>query len=169
MECVWNGVWLGSRSTTEFEGGSSHVGIWTLESKNDQWPWVYNWMPYGTTVALASTGPSTVVDEYSMETICSVDSVKEPDNAWIVVDKSRTKRKAERLKGSWTSVLCNGLGNTYKMMSLGIHLRKSLVPRLEDLYRLKSTRRGLQKGFTIFNGRERKDHKLKELKDLSLE
>ena len=56
--------------------------------------------PYGTTVALASTGPSTVVDEYSMETICSVDSVKEPDNAWIVVDKSRTKCKAERLKGS---------------------------------------------------------------------
>jgi hypothetical protein len=34
---------------------------------------------------------------------------------------------------------------------------------------LKAMREGLQKGFTIFNGRERKDLKLVRLKDLSLE
>jgi hypothetical protein len=56
--------------------------------------------PYGTTVAIAIGGPSTVVDEYSMETICSVDSAREQNDAWIVVGKSQNKRKAERAKGA---------------------------------------------------------------------
>ena len=64
--------------------------------------------PYSTTVSVAATlstvaattAPSTVVDEYSTETRCSVDSIKNENNAWIVVGKSPNKRKAERVKGS---------------------------------------------------------------------
>ncbi len=55
---------------------------------------------YGTTVAIAIGGQSTVVDEYSMETICSVDSAREQNDAWIVAGKSQNKRKAERAKGA---------------------------------------------------------------------
>jgi hypothetical protein len=35
-----------------------------------------------------------------METICSVDSAREQNDAWIVVGKSQNKRKAERAKGT---------------------------------------------------------------------
>jgi hypothetical protein len=73
---------------------------------------------------------ATVVDEYSMETICSVDSAREQNDAWIVVGKSQNKRKAERAKGAWTSVLyefVNGLGKYMCNCFVRDSLKRSLV------------------------------------------